>query len=187
MIHPAYSDPQLLEWTLDLSKQFNLKTFCETGTYHGGTAQIVSQYFDKIITIENNIDFYNIAKNALQNTKNCDVYLGNSPEVMEQCLEKNDSSIFFFLDAHWEHYWPLLDELKVIKEKNLKPVIAIHDFYVPDENGNAKFGFDHYHGQPLNFDYIKSSVESIYGENYNIKYTTSATVNSGVIYIFPFK
>jgi predicted O-methyltransferase YrrM len=68
MIHPAYSDPQLLEWTLDLSKQFNLKTFCETGTYHGGTAQIVSQYFDKIITIENNIDFYNIAKNTLQNT-----------------------------------------------------------------------------------------------------------------------
>jgi predicted O-methyltransferase YrrM len=157
MIHPAYSDPQLLEWTLDLSKQFNLKTFCETGTYHGGTAQIVSQYFDKIITIESNPDSHQIASNNLKDIQNCNLYLGNSPEIMSQCLEKNNSSIFFFLDAHWEYYWPLLDELKVIKEKNLKPVIAIHDFYVPDENGNAKFAFDSYHGQPLNFTYINIS------------------------------
>jgi len=181
----AYSDPELLQITLNLSKQFNLTTFFETGTYHGETSKILSKYFNKVITIENNINYYEIAKNTLKDINNCDLYFGNSPEVMDSILTKNNNSIFFFLDAHWEHYWPLLDELKIIKEKNLKSVIAIHDFYVPDENGNAKFGFDSYHGQPLNFDYIKSSIKNIYSENFEIQYSNSSTTNSGVIYIYP--
>jgi len=182
---PAYSDPELLQWTLELSKQFNIRTFYETGTHYGGTAKIVSEYFDKVITIESNDNFYNIAKDTLKNTKNCEMLLGNSPDMLRKTLKEKESSIFFFLDAHWEQYWPLLDELKVIKEKNLTPIIAIHDFYVPDENNNAKFGFDSYHGQPLNFEYIKISIEEIYGENYNIRYSTSSTTNSGVIFIYP--
>lgn len=186
-MNPAYSDPELLQMTLDLSKKFNLTTFFETGTYHGLSSKIVSDYFDKVITIENNPNFYQIASNNLKDIQNCNLYLGNSPEIMNQCLEKNNSGIFFFLDAHWEHYWPLLDELKVIKEKNLKPVIAIHDFYVPDENGNAKFAFDSYHGQSLNFDYIKDVIEDIYENLYEITYNTTSVTNSGVIFIYPKK
>ena len=184
-MNSAYSDPQLLEWTLELSKKFNIKTFFETGTYHGGTAKIVSNYFDKVITIESNNESYNIALDNLKNINNCSLYLGNSPEIMDQQLKENNNSIFFFLDAHWDDYWPLLDELKIIKNKNLKPVIAIHDFYVPDENGNAKFGFDSYHGCPLNFDYIKFSIEKIYDNNYEFKYSTSSITNSGVIFVYP--
>ena len=184
-MNPAYSDPQLLEWTLELSKKFNIKIFFETGTYYGGTAKIASNYFDKVITIENNPESYNIALDNLKDIQNCNLYLGNSPEMIEQYLEKNNSSIFFFLDAHWEHYWPLLDELKIIKEKNIKPIIAIHDFYVPGMDGNAKFGFDSYYNQPLNFNYIKNSIENIYGNDYEIQYSTSSTTNSGVIYIYP--
>lgn len=181
----AYSDPQLLEWTLELSKKFNLNTFFETGTYHGETSKIVSQYFEKVITVENNPDFYNIATNTLKNISNCNSYLGSSPEIMNQYLKENDSSVFFFLDAHWYDYLPLLDELKTIKEKNLLPVIAIHDFYVPDENGNAKFGYDSYKDQSLNLSYIESSIKDIYGTNYEIKYSTSSTTNSGVIFVYP--
>jgi predicted O-methyltransferase YrrM len=184
-MQPAYSDPELLQITLDLSKKFNLTTFFETGTYHGDTSKILSKYFDQVITVENNPEFYQVALDNLKEITNCKLVLGNSPEVMEQYLEQDNSSIFFFLDAHWEHYWPLLDELKIIKEKNLKPIIAIHDFFSPDENGDPKFGFDSYHGQPLDFNYIKSSIENIYGEKYEIKYNTSSTTNSGVIYIFP--
>ena len=183
-MNAAYSDNELLEWTLELSKKLNLITFFETGTYHGDTAKIVSQYFKKVITIENNVEYYNVAKNNLSDIKNCSLHLGNSPELMDELLKENDSSIFFFLDAHWENYWPLLDELKIIKKKNIKPVIAIHDFYVPDANDNAKFGFDSYNNQPLNFEYIKSDIEKIYGTNYEIKYSTQSTNNSGVIYIY---
>lgn len=186
-MNPAYSDPELLEITLELSKKFNLNTFFETGTYHGNTTKIVSKYFDKVITIENNPDFYQIASNNLKDINNCDLYLGSSPEMMEKCIKKNNNSIFFFLDAHWEDYFPLLDELKIIKMKNLKPVIAIHDFYVPDENGEAKFGFDSYHSQPLDFSYIKKSIEDIYENLYEIIYSTTSTTNSGVIFIYPKK
>jgi hypothetical protein len=184
-MNPAYSDPELLQITLDLSKKFNLTTFFETGTYHGLSSKIISKYFDKIITIENNKNFYNISLDNLKDINNCILIHGNSSEIMEQELKKEDNSIFFFLDAHWEDYWPILDELKIIKEKNLKPVIAIHDFYVPSENGNARFGFDSYQGQPLDFNYIESSIKNIYGENFEIQYSNSSTTNSGVIYIYP--
>lgn len=187
MTPAAYSDPELLQWTLEFSKQFNLNTFCETGTYHGATAEIISKYFDKVITIENNIDFFNIAQQKLKNIDNCTLYFGNSPDIMREHIEENNDRVFFFLDAHWYNYLPLLDELKVIKEKNIKPIIAIHDFYVPDENGNAKFGFDSYKGQPLNINYIKSSVKDIYGESFEMKYSTAPTINSGVIYLYPKK
>lgn len=184
-MNPAYSDPELLKFTLELKQKLNLTKFLETGTYHGGTSKIISNYFDKIITIENDKSNYEIAKLNLNDTKNCDLYIGNSPEIMDKVIDVGDDSIFFFLDAHWEEYWPLIDELKVIKNKNLKPVIAIHDFYVPGIDGNAKFGFDSYYNQPLNFDYIKNSIENIYGNDYEIQYSTSSTTNSGVIYIYP--
>jgi hypothetical protein len=186
-MQPAYSDPELFQITLDLSKKFNLTTFFETGTYHGKTAKIVSNYFDKVVTIENNQNFYQTALDTLKDTPNCTLHLGSSPEMMEKHIEKNDNSIFFFLDAHWEDYFPLLDELKIIKDKNLKPVIAIHDFYVPDENGNAKFGFDSYHNQPLDFPYIKNAIEDLYDNSYEVRYSTTSTTNSGVIFIYPKK
>ena len=59
-MNPAYSDTELLEITLELSKKFKLTTFLETGTYHGETAKIVSKYFNKVITIESNQDFHQI-------------------------------------------------------------------------------------------------------------------------------
>jgi predicted O-methyltransferase YrrM len=184
-MNPAYSDNQLLEWTLELSKKFKVNTFFETGTYHGLSARIASVHFKNIVTVENNEEYYRIASVNLNGLNNCTLHLGNSPEIMSKCLKSGDSSIFFFLDAHWYDYWPILDELNVIKEKNLKPVIAIHDFFVPDSNSNAKFGYDSYQGIALNFDYIKDSIENIYGNQYEIRYSTSSTVNSGVIFIYP--
>jgi hypothetical protein len=186
MTRPAYSDPQLLEWTINLSKKLGIETFFETGSYHGGSAKIVSDHFSTVLTVENNLTNYTLAKEALKNTENCELILGNSPDILKE--KELTSEIFFFLDAHWEDYWPLLDELKVIANKKIKPLIAIHDFYVPDEKGGAKFGYDSYRGQPLNFNYIKNSIDEIYGaESYEVLYSSSSATNSGVIYIIPKK
>jgi predicted O-methyltransferase YrrM len=184
MTNPAYSDPELLKWTIELSKKFNIDTFFETGSYHGGTAKIAAPHFLNVITVENNQQNYNIASENLKDVKNCVLIMGNSPEVMESTKLKNET--FFFLDAHWEDYWPLLDELAEIERQGIKPVIAIHDFFVPDENGYPKFGYDLYKGQPLNFSYIEEAVDKLYGKNnYDYKYSTSSVTNSGVIYITP--
>lgn len=186
-MNPAYSDPQLLEWTLALSKKHKAKTFFETGTYHGHTSKIVSEYFTEVTTVENNPDHHTLAMETLRDVPNCTLHLGSSPDVMNQQLQQQQKGVVFFLDAHWNDYWPVLDELRIIKEKNITPVIIIHDFYVPNVDGSAMFGFDSYNGQPLNFDYIKTSIESIYGEKYQIKYSTTSTTDSGVIYIYPTK
>lgn len=184
MTTPAYSDPELLEWTLTFSKKHNVDIFIETGSYFGDSAKLVSQYFSKVFTVENNVENHRIAKQNLDRIVNCELILGSSPEVIRE-LELT-SNTFFFLDAHWDSYWPLLDELFEIKQKKIFPIIAIHDFFVPDDFGNPLFGYDTYRGHALNFSYIEDSINSIYGKNnYKKIYSTSSITNSGVIYITP--
>jgi hypothetical protein len=182
-MRPAYDDPELLEKTLFLSNKFKVDTFFETGTYDGSTVNIIANYFDNVISVEINEDCYNKAKSNVIH-KNCKLHLGNSIEIMNDILIEEKSNIFFFLDAHLYQELPLLDELNVIYNKRLKPIIAIHDFFVPDENNAAKF----YWLEPLDFNYIKSSIELIYGKNgYEIEYSTVSipSINSGTIFIFP--
>ena len=65
-------------------------------------------------------------------------------------------------------------------------MILIHDFFVPNDKGDAKFGYDSYKGQPLNLDYVRESLDKIYGENqYNYFYSDKVEINSGLIYIEP--
>jgi len=92
--------------------------------------------------------------------------------------------LFFYLDAHWEKYWPLLDELQVIADNGVQPIIVIHDFFVPGSN----LGFDKYDGQRLDFEYIEPSLQKIYGNNFTYEYNRYATgARRGIIYVFPVK
>ena len=164
MIKGALEDKFLNEEIDKLVKNHNIETIVETGIYKGWSTSIFAKKVKKVIGIDISDSLINEAKKYNAENKNVDFYLGSSPEVLNSVLKKNDNSILFFLDAHWGEYWPLLDELKVIKEKKILPVIVIHDFFVPDEKGNAKFGFDKYGDTVLNFEYVKSSMDKIYGK-----------------------
>lgn len=182
----AFSDIYLMENFLTLAKKHNCKTFYETGTWHGKTALSVSKHIDNVITVEVNKNFHKIAATTLQGVENVTLILESSPKAMENTLENNQKGLIFFLDAHWQENWPLLDELRVIAEKNIKPVIMIHDFFVPDENGNARFGYDTYKGQPLNLSYVQSALENIYGvDGFSYFYSDKVDNNSGVLYVEP--
>lgn len=181
----AYSDQELLKTTISLCEKYKLTKVVETGSYHGGSAKILSRYIRSIHTIENDPDLYKIAKDNLKGLPNVTLHFGSSQEVMEDILLEKEKNIFFFLDAHWDIYWPLLDELKVIAKKRIKPVIAIHDFFVPPD---GKFGYDAHprDGTILNFEYIKDSIEEIYHGKYEYFYNDKCSdINSGVIYIYP--
>ena len=113
---------------------------------------------------------------------------GFSQEIIEKIIPNNSSdNIIFFLDAHWGEYWPVLDELRIIKEKGIKPVIIIHDFYVPDVNGNPKFGFDKYKNQNLDFNYVKPGMDLIYGNDYVHYCIEESDIGSGVGVFVPKK
>jgi hypothetical protein len=88
------------------------------------------------------------------------------------------------LDAHWQDYWPLLNELKEIaKTHNNTCCIVIDDFQVP----NRPFKYDSYKNQPLNLQYVKQELKNIYTSPfsfYNDKTTRQPTA-VGKLYCIP--
>ena len=61
--------------------------------------------------------------------------------------------IFFYLDAHSEDDYPLLDEISYIVNNYKNYILLIDDFEVPnDEN----YGYDSYRGKKLNIKFIRN-------------------------------
>lgn len=183
---PAYSDKFLMEETKKLKQTYNISTFFETGTHIGISTSLLSEVFDQVYSVEINSGFFSQATKTNEKNKNVLIEKCNSVDFIRKHLQEGQTGVAFFLDAHWGDYWPLLDELKVIAEKNVKPVIIIHDFFVADENGKAKFHYDSYRGKALNFDFVKSEIDAIYGkENYIHYCIQDSQVNSGVGIFIP--
>lgn len=167
-----------------LVKEFEIDQIVETGTYKGATTKRLSE-FCHVLTIEVNRNNY-LESQANLKGFNAHVTLGSSPERMSEFLPNMTGKNFlFFLDAHWNGT-PLIQELDVIANNKLKPVIVIHDWKVPDR---PDLGFDSYNGQDYTYDWIKPSLEKIYGENgYSYHYNDKAEgAKRGVIYIYPVK
>ena len=74
----------------------------------------------------------------------------------------------------------------ILVEFDYNNITIIDPNKVIDENGNAKFGFDKYGEQSLDFNYIKNFLIEIYGENnYDYHYNNeSDNVGQGLIYIY---
>ena len=145
---------------INLKNKFGLKYAIETGTCLGYTTDFLCDNYKKVHTIEISEKFKMIK------------------DLPEQ------ENIFIFLDAHWGHHCPLKEELKQIKETGIKPVIAIHDFVVPNK---PQLGFDSIKGQPFNYEWLKDDFDSIYGEEGYDYYYNSESVGAkrGIIYITP--
>jgi|5B_taG_2_1085324.scaffolds.fasta_scaffold00043_36 hypothetical protein len=184
---PAYSDKFLMEETKKLKERFEIKTFFETGTHIGISTSLLSEVFERVYSAEINESFYNKAKQNNINNKNVIIENRNSVDLIRKNLQQEQKGVCFFLDAHWGNYWPLLDELRTIAEKNVKPVIIIHDFYVPDLNGQAKFHFDKYKGKSLDFNFVEKEINLIYGgsKNYTHYCIEQSEINSGVGFFTP--
>lgn len=171
-----------------LVERFKVDLIVETGTYRGATTKKLAE-LAKVISFEVNENNYNRALIETKNTKGIAIVNQNSVDGLRHintilAEDPNETKPgLYFLDAHWEDYWPLLDELKLIGESGLKPVIVIHDFKVPGKD----FGFDSYKGINLDFDYIKNHIEAIYGpDGYEYHYNEKADgAKRGLIYIYP--
>lgn len=167
---PAYSDRFLFTETKRLKDRYNLHTIYETGSHIGISSKILTTIFDKVFSVELSKEFYDAAVVNNTDTKGLTLTLGTSPEFLKSVLREGDSQVAFFLDAHWGDDWPLLDELAVIAEKKIKPVILIHDFFTPGVNGASKFAYDVYKGTPLDHKYVVKAMEKIYGVDQYLTY-----------------
>ena len=181
-------DVYLVEKFLDIKKKKKINTVIETGTYHGVTTRWLSSNFDKVYTVECNITYFEEAKNNLSGITNVSMELDDSPNFLGKIIElADDKSTIVFLDAHW-YTNPVLAELDAIKKSGKKPILAIHDFMVPD---HPEFGYDSYPDQGIiyNWEWIKERIESIYGvDGYTKEYNTEATgAMRGCVFVYPKK
>jgi hypothetical protein len=179
---PFAGDTYMERDFLALKQRFGIRTVIETGTCYGSTALWFADHFMKVITCESQDATYRIARERLAPCNNVELRHGASQHELPNMIGNSEGPILFFLDAHFETFCPLLDELKAIANSGLKPVIAIHDFKVPDR---PDLGFDTWGGQEFTLSWIHPHLEAIYGR-YDYHYNNEATgQRRGIIYVYP--
>lgn len=150
-------------------KEFKVKVAVETGTLHGWTTAFLSDHVDEVHTIEVRPEPLVKANELLAGRTNVHIHCGNSSKILPSILKPipSDYPVFFYLDAHWQEYWPLFDELKTIGEFiGQRAVIVIDDFKVPGK----RYAFDSYKGVENSMDAIVSHLPVIYREGFEFEY-----------------
>lgn len=169
------SDPKVCEEILKLRDLFKVKCFIETGTYEGNTTKFLGENFEKVYSVEITDHFFEISNSKCRNLTNVEIYKNSSEKFLSEILPKiqnNFDCVMFYLDAHWENYWPLQDELVEISKyfKN-RAIIVIDDFYVPNRN----FQFDSYHDNKCDFSFIEKELNYCYDNNEYLFYYLNST------------
>lgn len=178
----SYSDMFLLEETIRLIQKYQIKRIVETGTQYGNSTYILSQLVEKVDSIELKIDNYNRAKTTLREVTNITLHCGNSVDVLKQIISDGETNLLLFLDAHGiaASECPIRSELDSLVEKNIKPVLIIHDFLVPGWHSNVYY-------KELKVENLQDKLDKLYGINkWSCHYNTLETsIGVGIIYITP--
>jgi len=169
-----------------LQQEFNLKNCIELGSCLGYTAAWLATFYEHVRTVEINSTFLHIATmNRLGDLPNVTTYLGDSVSLLPQMLEGWGDDTFIFIDSHWGAITPAPSELDLIAAHGMKPVIAVHDFQVPN---HPELGYDCYDGdKPFSFAWLKPHLDNIYGaDGYDHYYNSEALgAKRGILYVTP--
>lgn len=117
-------------------------SFVETGTALGDSAGYVASRHRRLPVRSCDIDreILGRASRRLWRLPNVRLARASSERFVHTLLERGGlRRPLFFLDAHWEVYWPLGDELEAISGSGIEAVVVVDDFRVP---GREDFGFD---------------------------------------------
>jgi predicted O-methyltransferase YrrM len=171
---------------LKLKAKFGLTTAIETGTCLGYTADFLAEHYEEVRTVEVIEKYQEIAKtNRLNKHAHVHHWLGSSLDKLPEMLDGLSDRTFIFLDAHWGQHCPLKQELVLIAQSGIKPVIAIHDFVVPN---HPELGYDSINDQPFTYEWLKPEIDAVYGgeDKYEYYYNSEAVgAKRGIIYIHP--
>jgi predicted O-methyltransferase YrrM len=128
-----------------LIRSLDISLFVETGTNMGDSSRYVASLNTEIrvATCDINPEFVAKARRRLWRVHNVECSCISSEFFLKGIVSDLQGQIvpMFFLDAHWETYWPLPDELQVISSNCQRAVIIVDDFEIP---GRREFGFDSY-------------------------------------------
>ncbi len=121
------------------------EVFVETGTYLGNTTAAAARVFRKVHTIELSEELHLKAQARFRDVENITCHQGNSPDVLLKLVASIQEPAVFFLDAHWsggvtahgEVEVPLLEELGIIRNRNMDDVIIIDDLRLIGRSGKT--------------------------------------------------
>lgn len=164
-----------------------IKVIVETGVHHGMSTIILAKMVPTVIAIENQMDSFrhlyeNMRKEGVTNVVPC---VGSSPNVLWALSPLLPDETLYFLDAHWQAYWPLRDEIHAIRRQ--RGVIVIHDCKVP---GRPELGYDTYGGNELCYDYVREALTS-WSPTHHVEYNETTegipvpAHRRGCLYVFP--
>jgi hypothetical protein len=149
-----------------LIKKYQIEKIVETGTNMADTTEYLAKNYPKIkiVSSETNRDFFNFSKKRLISYSNV-FLLNQSSEKVVSLESKEEVNTLYYLDAHWEQYWPLKDEIENISSG----VVCVGDFNI----NHYSYGFDYYNNIICDENLIRSTGFSgkIYTNNpYNLNY-----------------
>lgn len=175
---------------LKLQGKYNITCAIELGSCVMGSTKWLSENFNSVLTVEIVEQYRNIGLARCQGIRNIKSWLGDSVKMLPQMIsECSGESILIFIDSHWEQHFPLMEELELIAQAKITPVIIVHDCLVPCQR---ELGYDSYNNVDISFENMKPYLDKIYGSElgYGYHYNTnelSTEVKRGVIYIYPVK
>jgi len=133
-----------------------IEQIVETGTYRGTTTEWFAQFELPVFSAEISARMAAFSRMRLADWPN--VRIENRPSTTALQGWSSDPSVssrrtFFYLDAHWMNYLPLLEELEIIASRFRSFVIVIDDFKVV---GDDDYLYDDYGpGKVLELEYLK--------------------------------
>ena len=157
--------------------------FFETGTNMGfGVKEAIKSGFKKIISIDIEERYYNLAKENFTEKKYPNTEFtfacGNSAEMTESLISSVNERILFWLDGHGCGRNPLHGELEAIKNHKIKN----HTILIDDVRmmGNRQKEWEFAWGPETRRDKIIESVMKI-NSNYKISYLNSPNAQNDVL------
>lgn len=98
----APPSPEFIKHDILKSNTLENCLWIESGTYYGDTTNMLSKIAKKVISIEADERLSNLAKKKFEKTKNIEIILGKSEDLLKTILIKNYiyKNVCIYLDAH---------------------------------------------------------------------------------------
>lgn len=120
----------------EYQNKFGFTTLVETGTFMGDMVEAQKKKFQKIISIELDVDLFKRAKKRFKNNKNVIIVQGDSGQVLPHILKDINEPAIFWLDGHYsagmtakgDKECPIFEEIDAIfNSRTFSNVLLIDD------------------------------------------------------------
>ena len=174
----SWTDLKAIENFSKLSKEFNISTLVETGTFRAQGARVMSSIFKQVLSCEINTKYYRDACYKTMEIPNVKVIHQDSTEFLSFISATFKEPLLYYLDAHFydaslpkEERFTVKKELQSIQPNN-NSIIIIHDF--DTKNGLGHLIYDDIH---LDFNIVKEELQKINNNfNYYVNYKEACKI-----------